>query len=81
MRARLQAAGTYHVIAISGGNIAILVGLWLLALSLVGVSGRPAEVWEGVPVPEHAGRTAFLARARAAGAEIEVRARRHHRAR
>ena len=44
VRDRLQAAGTYHVIAISGGNIAILVGLCLLALSLVGVSGRPAAV-------------------------------------
>ena len=29
---KLQEAGTYHVIAISGGNIAILAGLWLMAL-------------------------------------------------
>ena len=34
-RARLQAGGTYHVIAISGGNIAILAGAMLLALRLV----------------------------------------------
>ena len=36
---------------------------------------RPAAVWEGVPVPEHGGRTALLAQARAAGATVEVRAR------
>ena len=34
---RLQEAGTYHVIAISGGNIAILAGLVLGALWLVGI--------------------------------------------
>ena len=37
---RLQEAGTYHVIAISGGNIAILAGLMLAA------SGWPA-CWAG----------------------------------
>ena len=42
VRERLQAAGTYHVIAISGGNIAILVGLVLGVLWIVGVRGRPA---------------------------------------
>ena len=42
VRLRLQAAGTYHVIAISGGNIAILAGLVLGVLLLCGVSGRPA---------------------------------------
>ena len=36
---RLQEAGTYHVIAISGGNIAILAGLVLAALWLIGVRG------------------------------------------
>ena len=41
-RLRLQAAGTYHVIAISGGNIAILVALVLAALYACGVSGRVA---------------------------------------
>ena len=34
VRLRLQAAGTYHVIAISGGNIAILAALVLGALAL-----------------------------------------------
>jgi competence protein ComEC len=41
---RLQEAGTYHVIAISGGNIAILAGLVLLLLKWVGVRGRAAAV-------------------------------------
>ena len=39
---RLQEAGTYHVIAISGGNIAILTGLMLLALRLAHVPVRAA---------------------------------------
>jgi competence protein ComEC len=37
---RLQAAGTYHVIAISGGNVAILTGLVLGLVSLAGLRGR-----------------------------------------
>jgi competence protein ComEC len=41
---RLQEAGTYHVIAISGGNIAILAGLVLVALKWLGVRGRAAGV-------------------------------------
>ncbi|MEE8131379.1 MAG: DNA internalization-related competence protein ComEC/Rec2 [Vicinamibacterales bacterium] len=41
---RLQEGGTYHVIAISGGNIAILSGVLLLALQLTGVSARPAAL-------------------------------------
>jgi competence protein ComEC len=36
---RLQQAGTYHVIAISGGNIAILAGLLLATLGWAGVRG------------------------------------------
>lgn len=40
VRTRLQAAGTYHVIAISGGNIAILATLVAGVLLLAGVSGR-----------------------------------------
>lgn len=36
---RLQEAGTYHVIAISGGNIAILAGLVLSGLWLIRVRG------------------------------------------
>ena len=39
---RLQEAGTYHVIAISGGNIAILVGLTLAAFRFAGMLGRAA---------------------------------------
>ena len=44
IRLRLQAAGTYHVIAISGGNIAILAGLVLATLFVCGVTGRPAAL-------------------------------------
>src|SRR5437867_1765419 len=39
---RLQEAGTYHVIAISGGNIAILVGLLLGGFRIAGWLGRTA---------------------------------------
>ena len=39
---RLQEAGTYHVIAISGGNIAILAGLMLVVFRLAGLLGRGA---------------------------------------
>ena len=41
---RLQEAGTYHVIAISGGNIAILAGLLLGAFRLAGHLGRTAMI-------------------------------------
>jgi competence protein ComEC len=41
---RLQEAGTYHVIAISGGNIAILAGLTLIIFRLAGLLGRGAMV-------------------------------------
>jgi competence protein ComEC len=41
---RLQEAGTYHVIAISGGNIAILAALCLGGLRAVGFHGRLASV-------------------------------------
>ena len=41
---RLQEGGTYHVIAISGGNIAILSGVLLLALQMTGVSARSAAL-------------------------------------
>ena len=44
VRLRLQAAGTYHVIAISGGNIAILAGLVLVSFYLGGLSGRAAAL-------------------------------------
>jgi competence protein ComEC len=42
IRSRLQIAGTYHVIAISGGNIAILAAVLLVALVPFGIAGRPA---------------------------------------
>jgi competence protein ComEC len=42
IRTRLQAAGTYHVIAISGGNIAILAALIVALLVPIGLSGRRA---------------------------------------
>lgn len=41
-RRRLQAAGTYHVIAISGGNIAILTGVLLGVLRVAGAPPRIA---------------------------------------
>lgn len=41
---RLQEAGTYHVIAISGGNIAILAGLCLFVLRLVGCAPRSSAL-------------------------------------
>ena len=42
---RLQEAGTYHVIAISGGNIAIVAGLALRILGWLRVRGRLAALW------------------------------------
>lgn len=42
VQTRLQEAGTYHVIAISGGNIAILAGVTLSVFRLVGALGRGA---------------------------------------
>lgn len=39
---RLQESGTYHVIAISGGNIALLAGLTLALFRFAGVLGRVA---------------------------------------
>jgi competence protein ComEC len=42
IRERLQQAGTYHVIAISGGNIAILAGLSMFLLRLCGIGSRTA---------------------------------------
>ncbi len=41
---KLQEAGTYHVIAISGGNIAILAGLLLVAFRVIGLLGRAAMI-------------------------------------
>jgi competence protein ComEC len=44
IRDRLQAAGTYHVIAISGGNIAILTALLFALLVPIGMAGRRAAL-------------------------------------
>jgi competence protein ComEC len=41
---RLQEAGTYHVIAISGGNIAIFAGLCLFVLRLTGRGPRSSAL-------------------------------------
>ncbi|MFO7694644.1 MAG: DNA internalization-related competence protein ComEC/Rec2 [Vicinamibacterales bacterium] len=41
---RLQEAGTYHVIAISGGNIAILAAALMAAASLAGVRAGVAHI-------------------------------------
>ena len=43
-RDALQAAGTYHVIAISGGNIAILAAAATLLLAAVAIRGRSAAL-------------------------------------
>lgn len=42
LETQLQEAGTYHVIAISGGNIAILAGVTLTLFRLAGLLGRSA---------------------------------------
>jgi competence protein ComEC len=44
IRERLQAAGVYHVLAISGGNIAILVGVILIVCRCLGLAGRASMV-------------------------------------
>ena len=41
---RLQQGGVYHVIAISGGNIAVLTAALLLLLRLAGAGGRHASL-------------------------------------
>lgn len=41
---RLQESGTYHVIAISGGNIAILAGCVLGLVSLAGIGARAGAI-------------------------------------
>jgi len=45
---RLQEAGTYHVIAISGGNIAILTAILLALFRLISV---PSSVSAGLTIP------------------------------
>lgn len=41
IRSRLQIAGTYHVVAISGGNIAILATVMVVAFVPFGIARRP----------------------------------------
>ena len=53
---RLQEAGTYHVIAISGGNIAILAGLMLAAFRVAGLLGRAAMLAAIAPARVRAAR-------------------------
>ena len=47
---RLQAAGTYHVLAISGGNVAVMTALALFALQAGGVPPRSAALGAAVVV-------------------------------
>ena len=51
---RLQEAGTYHVVAISGGNIALLAGAVLALLWIVGVRFAPAAGVTAVVLIAHA---------------------------
>jgi competence protein ComEC len=44
VRERLQVSGTYHVIAISGGNIAVFVVIVSVLCRLVGLGPRPAAL-------------------------------------
>ena len=63
---RLQEAGTYHVIAISGGNIAILVGLTLALFRVCGLLGKAAMLSAMVSLAAYAylvGRGASVDRA------------------
>ncbi|HEV8398127.1 MAG TPA: DNA internalization-related competence protein ComEC/Rec2 [Vicinamibacterales bacterium] len=50
VRERLQAAGTYHVIAISGGNIAIFVALVAALCALSGLGPRASSLVTIVPL-------------------------------
>jgi competence protein ComEC len=52
---RLQEAGVYHVIAISGGNIAILAGLTLAAFRIAGLLGPAAMLAAMVSLIAYAG--------------------------
>jgi competence protein ComEC len=44
IEARMQRAGTYHVLAISGGNIAVLVAIVLALVGRIGLAPRPRAV-------------------------------------
>jgi competence protein ComEC len=55
IRTRLQIAGTYHVIAISGGNIAIVAAMIIVAFVPFGISGRRAAALTLVCLVAYAG--------------------------
>ena len=44
IEARMQRAGTYHVLAISGGNIAVLAAIVLALVGRIGLAPRPRAV-------------------------------------
>jgi competence protein ComEC len=44
VEARMQRAGTYHVLAISGGNIAVLASIVLALVGRVGLAPRPRAI-------------------------------------
>jgi competence protein ComEC len=52
---RMQEAGTYHVIAISGGNIAILAGLLLVAARLLLLPVRVASILTALALVAYGG--------------------------
>ncbi len=54
VRERLQAAGTYHVIAISGGNVALLAALMLALMSLAGLAPRQAAAVAAIGLSAYA---------------------------
>ncbi len=44
VEARMQRAGTYHVLAISGGNIAVLAAIVLALVGRIGLAPRPRAI-------------------------------------
>ena len=52
---RLQEAGTYHIIAISGGNIAILAGILMAGITACGAGPRTARLGTIVALVGYAG--------------------------
>jgi len=44
LEARMQRAGTYHVLAISGGNIAVLAAIVLALVGRIGLAPRPRAI-------------------------------------
>jgi len=46
-REQLRSSGLYHVVAVSGQNVALLIGFTLVALGVAGVIGTPARAAAG----------------------------------